>query len=120
MGTRIVDQPPRRANMSQMFEEMARISPERTTDEWLELCREANVPAMRVNAVHDLPANEQLQACGLFREREHPTEGRYIEVGMPVRFSAAPEPRELSHAAAPGEHSEEVARELGLEWPLRP
>ena len=117
---RFIDQPTRRANMSQMFEEMARISPERTTDEWLELCREANVPAMRVNAVHDLPANEQLQACGLFREREHPTEGRYIEVGMPVRFSAAPEPRELSHAAAPGEHSEEVARELGLEWPLRP
>jgi len=73
---------------------------------------------MRVNAVHELPQNEQLKASGLFRERIHPTEGAYVEVGMPVRFSAAPEVRELRHAARPGEHSEEVARELGLPWPL--
>ena len=103
--------------MSQMFEEMARISPERTTDEWLALCRQANVPAMRVNAVHELPDNEQLKASGLFRHREHPTEGPYLEVGMPVRFSATPEARELRHAAVPGEHAEEVARELGMPWP---
>lgn len=115
---RFIDAPTRRANMSQMFEEMARISPERTTDEWLELCKKANVPAMRVNAVHELPANEQIQASGLMREREHPTEGRYIEVGMPVRFSAAPDRPEHRHPAARGEHSEEVARELGLKWPL--
>lgn len=114
----LIDPPTRRANMSIMFEEMARISPERTTDEWLELCREANVPAMRVNAVHELPNDEQLKASGLFREREHPTEGPYIEVGMPVRFSAAPDRREHRHAAKPGHHSEEVARELGLNWPL--
>ena len=80
--------------------------------------RNANVPAMRVNAVHELPNDEQLQASGLFLEREHPTEGRYIEVGMPVRFSAAPDRREHRHAAQPGHHSEEVARELGLNWPL--
>lgn len=115
---RFIDPPTRRANMSQMFEEMARISPERTTDEWLALCREANVPAMRVNAVHELPQNEQIQASGLMREREHPTEGRYIEVGLPVRFSAAADRADLRHPAARGEHSEEVARELGLKWPL--
>ena len=115
---RFIDKPTRRANMSQMFEEMARIAPERTTDEWLELCRTANVPAMRVNAVHELPANEQLQASELFRVREHPTEGAYVEVGLPVRFSAAPERRELRHPAARGEHSEETARELGLDWPF--
>ena len=115
---RFIDKPTRRANMSQMFEEMARIAPERTTDEWLALCRCANVPAMRVNAVHELPANEQLQASGLFREREHPTEGKYVEVGLPVRFSASPERRELIHPANSGEHSEEAARELGLKWPF--
>jgi crotonobetainyl-CoA:carnitine CoA-transferase CaiB-like acyl-CoA transferase len=115
---RFIDKPTRRANMSQMFEEMARIAPERTTNEWLELCRDANVPAMRVNAVHELPANEQLQASELFREREHPSEGTYVEVGLPIRFSAAPERRELGHPAARGEHSEKTARELGLEWPF--
>ena len=46
---RFIDKPTRRANMSQMFEVMATISPERTTDEWLVLMKQAQVPAMRSN-----------------------------------------------------------------------
>lgn len=116
---RFIDKPTRRANMSQMFEVMARIAPERTTDEWLALMKEANVPAMRVNRIDELLDNPQLRASGLLREREHPTEGTYVEVGMPVKFSASP-PREVRHAGNIGEHSQEVARELGLEWPAPP
>jgi crotonobetainyl-CoA:carnitine CoA-transferase CaiB-like acyl-CoA transferase len=110
---RFIDKPTRRANMSQMFEVMAAIAPERTTDEWLALMKEANVPAMRVNRIDELLDNPQLLASGLLRERDHPTEGRYVEVGMPVRFSAH-QPAPPSHAVGPGEHSESVARELGV------
>lgn len=113
---RFIDKPTRRANMSQMFEVMARIAPERTTDEWLALMKEVNVPAMRVNRIDELLDNPQLRASGLLREREHPTEGRYVEVGMPVKFSADSN-RQAIHAANLGEHSQEVARELGLEVP---
>ena len=108
--------------MSQMFEVMAKISPEHTTDEWLALMKTANVPAMRVNRIDELSTNAQLQASGLMREVEHPTEGRYIEVGMPVRFSAtegsgAPVPRP---AASVGQHSAEVEHELGIAPVRRP
>jgi len=116
---RFIDKPTRRANMSQMFEVMARIAPERTTDEWLALMKEANVPAMRVNRIDELVNNEQLRASGLVRTREHPTEGPYVEVGMPVRFSAAPR-KEVRHPAQIGEHSQEVARELGVDLPAKP
>jgi len=116
---RFIDKPTRRANMSQMFEVMSRIAPERTTDEWLSLCKEANVPAMRVNRIDELLDNPQLKASGLLREREHPTEGRYVEVGMPVRFSAAPR-RDVRHPPHVGEHSHEVAQELGVTLPKRP
>lgn len=115
---RFIDKPTRRANMSQMFELMARIAPERTTDEWLALMKQVNVPAMRVNRIHELPDDPQLRASGLIREREHPTEGSYLEVGMPVRFSAR-EPVPLRHAGRQGEHAEEVARELGVPVPPR-
>jgi crotonobetainyl-CoA:carnitine CoA-transferase CaiB-like acyl-CoA transferase len=54
----------------------------------------------------------------LLREREHPTEGKYVEVGLPVRFSARTTPPLASHAAALGEHSQQVARELGVELPV--
>jgi crotonobetainyl-CoA:carnitine CoA-transferase CaiB-like acyl-CoA transferase len=111
---RFIDKPTRRQNMSQMFELMARIAPERTTDEWLALMKKVNVPAMRVNRIDELLDNPQLLASGLLRERDHPTEGKYIEVGLPVRFSAHT-PVVASHPSTKGQHSIEVARELGVE-----
>jgi crotonobetainyl-CoA:carnitine CoA-transferase CaiB-like acyl-CoA transferase len=115
---RFIDKPTRRKNMSQMFEIMASIAPSRTTDEWLTLMKEINVPAMRVNRIDELLDNPQLKASGLLREREHPTEGRYIEVGLPVRFSAQI-PQDLSHPSNKGQHSAEVARELGIDLPSK-
>ena len=79
----------------------------------------AQVPAMRVNRIDELLDNPQLKASGLLREREHPTEGRSVEVGMPVRFSAAPR-RDVRHPPHVGEHSHEVAQELGVTLPKRP
>ena len=111
---RFIDKPTRRKNMSQMFEVMAKIAVERTTDEWLALCKDAHVPAMRVNQIDDLLDDPQLNASGLLRRRVHPTEGGYVEVGLPVQFSAY-EYGELSHPASLGEHSEAVARELGVD-----
>src|SRR5690606_6547860 len=89
--------------------------PLRTTDEWLELMKAINVPAMRVNTIDDLLDDPQLRASGLLKKRTHPSEGDYIEVRPPVRFSAYEHP-ENRHAAQIGEHSAEVARELGVDY----
>ncbi len=109
----------RRRNMSLMYEAAARILPERSTEEWLRLLKAAQVPAIRVNEVDDLLEDPHLQAVGMFRQRTHPTEGEYLEVRPPVRFSGFDYP-DLRHAPAPGEHSAEVARELGLDDPGTP
>ena len=103
----------RRENADRLYEHMARCLPEKTTAEWLEIFAANNIPAGPINTLDDLLEDPQLQASGLFAEREHPTEGRYVEVRPPVRFSAgSAEPSR--HAATTGEHSEEVARELGV------
>lgn len=103
----------RRENAHRLYERMAESLPDRTTAEWLAIFTELDIPAGRINSIDDLLDDPQLQASGLFVEREHPTEGRYIEVRPPVRFSAAPSPT-LAHAAIKGAHSDEVARELGV------
>ena len=110
---RFIDKPTRRQNTSQMYEAAAAILPERTTDEWLQILKEANVPAFRTNEIDDVLDDPHLKATGLFREREHPTEGRYIEVRPPVRFSGFDNP-ELRHAPTQGQHTDELNRELGL------
>lgn len=104
----------RRENAHRLYEHMANCLPDKTTDEWLAIFAELDIPAGKINSIDDLLEDPQLKASGLFVEREHPTEGRYVEVRPPVRFSAAPS-KLLAHAARKGEHSEEVARELGVQ-----
>lgn len=103
----------RRENADRLYRCMASCLPERTTDEWLAIFAENEIPASKVNSLDDLLEDPQLKASGLFVEREHPTEGRYIEVRSPVRFSAE-QPREPSHPPTIGQHSAEVAAELGV------
>ena len=103
----------RRRNMSRLYELMETITPTRTTADWLAALAAANIPAMRVNTVDGLFDDPQLQACGLLRQRSHPTEGEFVEVRPPVRFSAWDAP-DAAPAARVGQHSEEVARELGV------
>ena len=111
---RFIDKASRRSNMSQMYEEAARILPERSTAEWLEILKAAQVPALKVNDIGDLLDDPQLQASGLLQQREHPTEGPYIEVGPPVRFSGFDYPPRRP-APTLGQHTEEINRELGLD-----
>lgn len=103
----------RSASGSQMYAVAEAIMPERSTAEWLAILKQANVPAIQVNEIGDLLTDPQLLASGLIKQREHPTEGAYVEVGQPVRFAAWDAP-ELRHAPALGADTEEVNRELGL------
>jgi crotonobetainyl-CoA:carnitine CoA-transferase CaiB-like acyl-CoA transferase len=110
---RFIDQAARRENTSQMYVEAASITPERTTDEWLDLLKKAQVPAYRANDIGQVVNDPHLKAVGLFKEREHPTEGKYIEVMPPVRFSGFESPP-LRFPPRIGEHTEEINRELGI------
>ncbi len=103
----------RRQNMSQMYTEMAGILPSRSSAQWLALFKQINVPAMAVQTIGDLPQDPHLQTVGMFRERQHPSEGGYLEVRQPVRFGGCTLP-DVRHAPQLGEHSDELLRELGL------
>jgi crotonobetainyl-CoA:carnitine CoA-transferase CaiB-like acyl-CoA transferase len=69
---------------------------------------------MGVNTLEDLMEDQHLKDVGMFAVREHPTEGRYVQVRPPVVFSARPDPS-IGPAPLLGEHSDELARELGAE-----
>jgi crotonobetainyl-CoA:carnitine CoA-transferase CaiB-like acyl-CoA transferase len=100
-------------NRALMYEFIARITPQKTSREWLGLLAEADVPAAPMNTLGDLLKDPQLSAVGFFRERVHPTEGRYIEMRPPTKFSARPCP-DTGFPPLIGEHSDEVAAELGF------
>ena len=111
---RFIDKPTRRKNMSQMYEVAAEILTERTTSEWLKILKDAHVPAIHANELGDVLDDPHLNATGFFKQRQHPTEGKYIEVAQPVRFAGYDYP-ETRHAPNIGENTAEVNRELGIE-----
>ncbi len=88
----------------------------RTTDEWLEVLREIDIPACRVNAIEDLFDEPHLAAVGLFQEFDHPTEGQVKMARFPVRFSRSP----ASIRRLPpnlGEHTDAVINALSAANP---
>ena len=50
----------------------------------------------------------------MLQEVEHPTEGRMLEIGVPVRFSATPPLAQQRPAPQLGQHSADILREAGL------
>ena len=82
----------RKKNGDLIYAIVDEITPTRTTDEWLDIMRKSDIPATRFNSLEDLLNDPQLSAVGFFRERVHPTEGRFIDLRPAVKFSARPNP----------------------------
>jgi len=77
----IVRDPIKRSeNINTLYERLYEIAPEKTTDEWCEVLRNANIPHTRVNRLDDLLEDTHLQQVGLFEEYEHPSEGKMRRV----------------------------------------
>lgn len=98
------------AEIYAMIEEVAKT---RTTEEWVARLTERNVPCMKVNRLDEVIDDEHLNAIGFFERRDHPSEGAYVSLRHPVRFSATPasvrrDPPRL------GEHTDEVLAEIGF------
>ncbi|HBA32774.1 MAG TPA: hypothetical protein DCZ12_01410 [Gammaproteobacteria bacterium] len=86
--------------------------PEKTTDEWIRLFLEADIPCAKVNDLDDLLEEEHLKAVGYFQRVEHPTEGTIRLTDVPVKYSKSPG---AIQRLAPnlGEHTRALLEELG-------
>lgn len=104
----------RTENISEIYAMIEEVAKTRTTAEWVTALTERNVPCMKVNRLDEVLDDEHLNAVGFFEKREHPSEGTYISLRHPVRFSATPasvrrDPPRL------GEHTDEILADIGLD-----
>jgi crotonobetainyl-CoA:carnitine CoA-transferase CaiB-like acyl-CoA transferase len=80
----------RSRNITELYGIVARIVAERTTAEWLELLKDADIPMSPVLSPRELLNDPHLAAVGLFGRDEHPSEGPIRTVRPPLRFSRTP------------------------------
>ncbi len=84
----------------------------RTTEQWLALLGEADVPAGPLHTLESLLDDPHLNAVGFFRRLEHPTEGTLVTLRPPSRWSRTP-PEVRRAPPRLGEHSSELLAEAG-------
>jgi crotonobetainyl-CoA:carnitine CoA-transferase CaiB-like acyl-CoA transferase len=107
---RVTDASKRSQSINALYAELARIVATKTTDEWVALLKDADIPMTPVRTPDDLLKDPHLAAVEFFREVDHPSEGRMRTLGIPVTFSRTPGavrtlPPNLN------EHREEILKE---------
>lgn len=102
----------RSENIGTLYQMVARALLDKSTDEWMNVLGRADIPASPMLSIDDLLVDPQLQAAGLLREAQHPSEGTIRMVGDGCAGSVTnwcyrlPAPRL-------GEHSAEILMSLG-------
>ncbi len=102
----------RAARIREVYAFVAEVIAGRSSAEWLEILAAADLPVSRMNSLDDLIDDEHLASVGFFTWREHPSEGRIREMGVPSTWSGTP-PNNSRPAPRLGEHGCEVLREIG-------
>lgn len=98
-------------NSTALYEEIAKLTPARSSEAWVDIFKAADLPCMPVRDLAAIFDDPHLKATGFFRSRVHPSEGVYREMRPPIKFSADPD-REIGYAPSLGEHGDKIRSEL--------
>jgi formyl-CoA transferase len=84
----------------------------KTKFEAMELLNQHDVPCGPILSMEELAREPSLRATGTVVEVDHPTRGKYLSVGNPIKMSDSP--TEVRRSPLLGEHTDEVLAEIGL------
>ena len=90
-----------------------------TIEEWtmtkdkfdvMDLCNPLDIPVGPILSMKEIAEDEGLRATGTIVEVDHPTRGKYLTVGNPIKMSDSPS--EVTRSPLLGEHTEEILRDV--------
>ncbi len=85
----------------------------KTTEQWLEIFKEADLPAMPCHTLQTLPEDPHLKAVGLMHFENHPTEGKTVAIRSTIQVGG--DYSLVGCTAAPrGWDTNEILNELGF------
>ena len=104
----------RLSKLEKMFEEIEKWTMTKSKFEVMEILNPLNVPCGPVLSMKELAEEESLRASGTVVEIDHPTRGKYVSVGNPIKLSDSTTAVERSPLL--GEHTEQILSEvLGMD-----
>jgi len=96
--------------LDRVFDEIEKWTMTKTKFEVMEILNPLNVPCGPILSMKDLAEEPSLRDTGTVVEVDHPTRGKYLTVGNPIKLSESP--AEVRRSPLLGEHTDEILREI--------
>jgi len=80
--------------------------------EAMEILNRHDIPCGPILSMKEIANEPALRATGTVVEVDHPTRGKYLTVGNPIKMSDSP--TEVTRSPLLGEHTDEVLAQLGF------
>jgi formyl-CoA transferase len=84
----------------------------KTKFEAMEILNEHDIPCGPILSMKEIAEEPSLRKTGTVVEVDHPTRGKYLTVGNPIKMSDSPS--DVKRSPLLGEHTDEVLAELGF------
>ena len=78
--------------------------------EAMEILNQYDIPCGPILSMREILEDQSLYATGTLAEVDHPTRGKYVTVGNPIKLSDSP--AEVVRSPLLGEHTQEILREV--------
>jgi len=97
-----------------IFERVEQWTMTMTKFEAMDILNKYDIPCGPILSMKELAAEPSLRKTGTIVEVDHPTRGKYLSVGNPIKMSDSPS--EVTRSPLLGEHTDEILRHvLGLD-----
>ena len=100
----------RLSKLDQVFAEIEKWTMTKTKFEVMEILNPLNVPCGPILSMKELAEEPSLRATGTIVEVDHPTRGKYLTVGNPIKLSDSPS--DVKPSPLLGEHTEEILKDI--------
>jgi formyl-CoA transferase len=99
-------------HLKPIFSRIEKWTMTKTKYEAMEILNQYDIPCGPILSMKEIVADESLRRTGTIVEVEHPTRGKYLSVGNPIKLSDSP--TEVVRSPLLGEHTEEILSQLGF------
>jgi formyl-CoA transferase len=94
----------------EIFDRIERWTMTKTKSEVMEILNRYDIPCGPILSMKEIAEDASLRATGTVVEVDHPTRGKYLSVGNPIKLSASPS--EVTRSPLLGEHTDEILSEV--------
>jgi formyl-CoA transferase len=100
-------------HLKEIFDKIEEWTKTKTKFEAMDILNEHDIPCGPILSMDEIAEEPSLRATGTVVEVDHPTRGKYLTVGNPIKLSDSP--ADVKRSPLLGEHTDEVLAELGYD-----